>query len=71
MKKFDKKTKVQTQFPIVQLIKETQQPKHLNIKMFNSEEEFDAYDLEVKESDEQTSTGIYRGIEEGDDESMC
>jgi hypothetical protein len=71
IEKFDKKTKVQTQFPIVQLIKETQQPKHLNIKMFNSEEEFDAYDLQVKESDEQTSTGIYRGIEEGDDESMC
>ena len=62
---------MQTQFPISQLISETQQPKHLNIKIFTSEEEFDAYDQKVKESEERTDSGVYAGMVEGDSDSIC
>ena len=70
IEKFDKKTLEQTQFPIVQLIRETKQPKHLNIKIFSSEQEFDAYDQQVKESEEQTNSGVYGGMDEADSESI-
>ena len=70
IEKMDKKTSEQVRFPIVGLIRETRQPKHLNIKLFTSQEEFDSYELKVKEADEQARGGIYQGMEEGDSESI-
>ena len=66
IEKINPKTKKQKQFPIMELVKESQQPKHLHIKMFLCEEEFDEYNDNV--SDQEDDMGIYEGLQEGNED---